>query len=96
MTTSIWTNEMTVDQALELPKGCYVATINLLSIDQPVEPLVVQQPVEPHMVAKSAEAIVAHFEKEGGEFKAYSQAQLVVRSQEIGVAWQDWGKLMLC
>jgi len=89
MATSVWTNAMTVEQALELPKGSYAA--HVFGFD-------VQQSVEPHQTAESADAIIEHFKDKKDEppFKAYSQAQIIVKAQELELKWQDWGKLMLC
>ena len=90
MAIPVWTNAMTIEQALELPKGHYAATVAAMSGNY------VEQSVEPDQVAESADAIIEHFKDENEQFKAYSQAQIIVKAQELELKWQDWGKLMLC
>lgn len=92
MAIPVWTNAMTVEQALELPKGHYAKTVASMSDNY------VEQSVEPDRVAESADAIIEHFKDKKDEppFKAYSQAQIIVKAQELELKWQDWGKLMLC
>jgi hypothetical protein len=69
----------TIEEALDLPKGSYAANFGFL----------VEQSVNPEHVLEAAEAIKNH------EINAIvaSQAGLICKAQELGVAFQDWAEL---
>ena len=49
------------------------------------------QSVEPHHAVQASEALMTLDD----EIKVYSQAQAIVKAQELGVAFQSWMELRL-
>ncbi len=76
----IWNSKTnTVEDAFNLPQGRYAANFGFL----------VEQSVNPEHVLDAASSI-----KESGlDCLAASQAGLICKAQELGVAFQDWAEL---
>ena len=77
----VWNQSNSVEEAFELPEGRYGADFGF----------VVEQSISPHHVLEAATAI-----KESGKAcTVASQAQLIVKAQEMGVAFTDWASKLV-
>jgi len=92
MTTTIWTQSGTIAEALGLPEGRYAADV---WVEQGANPehtyaadvgLWVEQDVDPEHTMIAANAI----KNSGEEVMVATQAGLIVKAQELGVAFTDW------
>ena len=78
----VWTQDNTVQEALQLPVGSYAADFGFL----------VQQSVNPEHVLEAAQA----FKTSGNDIVVASQAGLMVKAQETGIAFQSWAPIKVC
>lgn len=77
----VWTQDNSAGEALSLPKGTYCANFGFL----------VQQSVEPDYVLQAAQAIIDN----NIQIKAASQAAIIVKAKQAGVAFDTWAELSL-
>ena len=83
MTLKTWNSKKnSLEEALELPKGRYVADFGGLRVDQSVEL---------DTVVEAAQAIL----DSGQEITVASQAKLICKAQELELAFQDWAELSM-
>ena len=80
-TQKIWTQNDSIEAALNLPEGRYAADFGFL----------VQQSVSPDNVIEAAQA----FKESGKEVMVASQSALLVKAQEEGIAFQDWASTLV-
>jgi hypothetical protein len=78
----VWTQDNTVQEALQLPVGSYAADFGFL----------VQQSVNPKHVLEAAQA----FKESNTEVMVASQAGLLVKAQEAGLAFETWAPIKVC
>jgi hypothetical protein len=76
---NIWTQNDSVEKALELPKGRYAANFGFW----------VEQSVNPEYVLIASQSIVDN----KIQCTVASQAGLIVKAQQAGVAFSDWAEL---
>lgn len=77
----VWTQSNSSEEALSLPKGAYCANFGFW----------VQQSVEPDHVIVAAQAIIDN----NIQCVAASQAAIIVKAKQAGVAFQAWAELSL-
>ena len=77
----LWTNEKTIEDALTLPEGRYCADFGIR----------IEQSVAPDRVIEAAQAI----KNAGVQVTVATQAAILVKAQELGVAFTDWAPLKL-
>ena len=78
----VWTQNNSVEQALSLPKGRYCANFASLCF---------QQSVEPDYVLMAAQAIIDN----NIQCTVASQAAIIVKASQAGVAFDTWAELSL-
>ena len=77
----VWTQNNSVEEAFSLPEGTYYANFGFL----------VQQSVEPDHVLMAAQAIIDN----NIQCTAASQAAIIVKAKQSGVAFDTWAELNL-
>lgn len=77
----VWTQNNSVEEALSLPEGTYCANFGFL----------VQQSVEPDYVLMAAQAIIDN----NIQCTVASQAAIIVKAKQAGVAFDTWAELSL-
>lgn len=77
----IFTQDLTVQDALKLPVGKYCANFGFY----------VEQSVEPDHVLQAAQALL----NSGESFAVASQAGVIVKAQELTDAFDTWAPLIL-
>lgn len=75
----VFTHQSDLSELSTLPKGRYIANVGFN----------VEQSATPDRVMEAVTAL----KESGKEFAVASQAALIVKAQDLGVAFQDWGKL---
>jgi hypothetical protein len=77
----VWTQNNTVEEALSLPKGRYCADFGFR----------VEQSVEPDHVLLAAQALI-----DGNiQVTVASQAAIIVKAKQAGVAFENWAELSM-
>lgn len=79
--TKIWTQNNTIEEALSLPEGSYAADFGFL----------VQQSVSPDSTLTAAQTIIDN----QIQCTVASQAAIIVKAKESGVAFQNWADIKL-
>lgn len=77
----VWTQNNTVEEALSLPEGRYCADFGFK----------VEQSVEPDHVLLAAQAIIDN----KIQCTVASQAAIIVKAKQAGVAFDSWAELSL-
>lgn len=78
---NIWTENNTVEEALNLREGTYCADFGFL----------VQQSVDSYHVILAAQAIIDN----KISCTVASQAEIIVKAKQAGVAFKDWAELKI-
>lgn len=72
-----WTQDDSLEDALQLPKGRWAGSVYGLPVEQSVEPRYVD------------EAVKAIKDK-GIQLEAFTQAEIIVKAENLKIAFQGW------